>query len=489
MAKHSQKGRHPAHIKENTKGTSNEISFSVLDAMRLTLEDERANKDPFGGGFSFFSLFGRGRKTMQTPERERGIHDASGKFVSTANLETKKSTPMIKQPKQGISLPAFGSFGAGKASQQQKKAKKVSIGAALPKAPSASAPSSREGGIPLALPSAGKSSSKAVPAFTTATPRSSEEELARRKTMRRFRRTSAAVVAVIVVLSLLAVGGTYLAKEIQKKNASLDRLSLALNEVNEVDETILLLDEIVNDPLNPSLGDKRKQVEEAHKAASSSLEEAKGVAEEISLELGESDEKELANQTVVAVTARQDLFEEGLLIVDASNDALSAVESGQEGMSLLAEGNSLMSEAALLVTEDEAERYERSNEKCAKARESFQSAYDCFTAMQLSCEGVDVEVLLSYCSCAMDCLDHAMASNTALIDRDKETASSENDAYNAGAEELGALMEELPDSLEGLVEQAFEENMKETLERYQSARSQAGAADAFIRDYLGVEDK
>lgn len=67
------KGTHRGmHIKRNTKGSSNEISFSVLDAAREALEEDRRDTGSSAGGVSLFSL-GKGKKPRATPTKDKHI--------------------------------------------------------------------------------------------------------------------------------------------------------------------------------------------------------------------------------------------------------------------------------------------------------------------------------------------------------------------------------------------------------------------------------
>ena len=70
MAKRFDKVAKAAHIKRNTEGTSNEISFSVLDAAKNSLDGE-GNSSPFGT-ISLFTLPGK-RKSISTPSKNEGL--------------------------------------------------------------------------------------------------------------------------------------------------------------------------------------------------------------------------------------------------------------------------------------------------------------------------------------------------------------------------------------------------------------------------------
>ncbi len=76
------------HIKRHTRGTSNEISFSVLDAAKNAQDEpsssRRAPQHPILGAISMFTL-GRWKKPIRTPRREHGLTLSTGEFVSAEN--------------------------------------------------------------------------------------------------------------------------------------------------------------------------------------------------------------------------------------------------------------------------------------------------------------------------------------------------------------------------------------------------------------------
>ncbi len=85
MDKWEDKITRAAHIKKHTRGTSNEISFSVLDAAKNALDGDANDKQkhaPFSGRISLFTLPGRRKKPAGTPTKERGLPLSTGDFVS-----------------------------------------------------------------------------------------------------------------------------------------------------------------------------------------------------------------------------------------------------------------------------------------------------------------------------------------------------------------------------------------------------------------------
>lgn len=69
----AKKPHHPMHIKSRTQGSSNEISFSVLDAAREARDaEERARREAAAGKVSLFTL-GKGSKPHSTPVKGQSI--------------------------------------------------------------------------------------------------------------------------------------------------------------------------------------------------------------------------------------------------------------------------------------------------------------------------------------------------------------------------------------------------------------------------------
>ena len=98
MSKRSDKLNHAAHVKKSTRGTSNELSFSVLDAARNALDDGKDPSSDQARGFGRIRLFtlpiGR-RKPPATPKKDElaALMGGSSPVPSSAS-----STPSLVKP-------------------------------------------------------------------------------------------------------------------------------------------------------------------------------------------------------------------------------------------------------------------------------------------------------------------------------------------------------------------------------------------------------
>lgn len=69
----AKRAHHPMHIKRRTRGSSNEISFSVLDAAREARDAEERDRHEGGsGGPSLFTL-GKGKEASANTG-QRAVH-------------------------------------------------------------------------------------------------------------------------------------------------------------------------------------------------------------------------------------------------------------------------------------------------------------------------------------------------------------------------------------------------------------------------------
>lgn len=444
MSRREDKVTRAAHIKKHTRGTSNEISFSVLDAAKNALDGD-ANDVPHAprfGGISLFTLPGRRKKPAPTPTKERGLPLSTGDFVS---VEDSGPVPLPSKP----ALPVAAS---------------TSSASPAPK--------------PLAA-----SSAPAKPK------RSPEEEIARRKARRKMSKIVAITVIVLITIGLLVAGGLYLYHEFQNQRSNVATLDEALNLVSRADETIKKLDAVVADPFASSAADTRSTVQANLPATEQLLQDADEKARAMSLELRGAKDKEAANQTVAAIAARRSLITQGTVLMNAAAEAQDASTRVDEAWKTVLQADDLARQAAKLITDTTVENVEASKEKTNEALAAFDSALGAFNDVQYVYQLADFSPFVEYIQKRKESLGYAVASNDALLAKDKEEATAQNNAYNIADAEAATLAKALPEDPSSVVDEAFETATAETLKAYSTARLQAGSADAFINDYLGAETK
>ena len=179
MSKRSDKLNHAAHVKKSTRGTSNELSFSVLDAARNALDDGKDPSSDQARGFGRIRLFtlpiGR-RKPPATPKKDELAALMGG---SSPVPSSTSSTPSLVKPVES--------------DKPSSEAPAVPLPQAEPKAPKPAQPS------PSRFERAPRS-----------TGRTSEEEIAWRKARRRKGKILAGVLCAVIIVALAGAGLLYL---------------------------------------------------------------------------------------------------------------------------------------------------------------------------------------------------------------------------------------------------------------------------------------
>lgn len=441
MGKWEDKITRAAHIKKHTRGTSNEISFSVLDAAKNALDGDGNDKQKHGPGrIALFTLPGRHKKPAPTPTKERGLPLSTGDFVS---VDDNASTSKM---------------------------------GALPSAARPTSQTEKSSPAPLAV----------VPAKPK---RSPEEEIARRKARRRLSKWLAVAVIVVVSIGLLGAGGMYLYRDYQNQQGHVAVLDDALSLVKEADETIQQLDEVVTDPFAEGSEEQRTAIQAQLEAVERKLQDADEKARAVSLELNGAREKEAANQAVAGIAARFTLVEQGQLLMNAATEAQSAAEDVDAAWKTVLEGDDLARQAAQLVTETTPENVEASKNKTNEALAAFDEAYAAFLNVQATYPQADLTQFVDYIAKRQESLGYAIASDDAILAKNKEEATAQNNAYNIADAEAATLAKALPDDPSSIVDEAFEDATSDVAKAYSTARLQARSADAFISDYLGAGSK
>ena len=460
MKRKGDKLAHAAHVKRHTVGTSNEISFSVLDAARDAL-DERGRTDREArlhrfGGISLFTLSARRKKPAGTPTKEQGLPLSTGDFASVE--PPKSQVPQIAYPSETPS--------------------------SAPSAPSSSVRSAAT--RPM---SSEEASEKPIAQPAEKPPLSPEEEIARRKARRRLSKL-VAVAAIALITGVVAVaGGGYLYHDYQQYQDGIMSLNDTLKLVAETDEAIKGLDDFVSDPFSSGSRAACEDLRSSLPEIEEKLAQADERARALSVSLRESQGKEAAHQAVATISARNTLVDQGYQIIDAADRAYGAIDQARKAWDVLLSADALARESSELVKDTTPENVQTSIAKANESFETFEEAEASFAEARSLYPAADFAAFSDYIAKRKEALGHALASDEAILAKDKDAATEHNDAYNAADAEAAERAKGLPDDPSSPVVDAFEAEVEECEKAYSTARLQAGAADAFIRDYLGTEIK
>lgn len=470
MKKLSDKIARAAHIKHHTKGTSNEISFSVLDAARSALDGEKGPaepKDALPGIISLFTL-GRGRKPISTPVKEKGLHLPSGEFVSLEEGPSVASgLASLAGPQVSTKLAQGGAPPASETSAS-----------AVPGSPSA-APSRQ-------LSSAGHASW-----------RTPEEDVARRKHTRIRRKRLAQAAAACAALALLSLGIYALVSVMEEQRDVRGKLVGGIENVEEADVSVVSFDELVVSVINDDamvldVSEISRSYEELSSQLDDSYDEldsAKELIERLQSDLTDNREKEAANQAIAAINARLNMIDSGRLIVEEAIAARTAMQHAAEGWDYLLEADALARDAAALVSDTSVDSVTASMEKTREATSLFESAAAAFDSAQAAYSSLDMDPYTRYVDLRIAAQICALASDQAYLDRDKDTAAAQNDEYNSLDAQAAELASSITTNPAETAAELFAQATSEAEASYLAERSIASSADAVLRGYLGTKNK
>ena len=461
MSKRSDKLNHAAHVKKSTRGTSNELSFSVLDAARNALDDGKDPSSDQARGFGRIRLFtlpiGR-RKPPATPKKDElaALMGGSSPVPSSAS-----STPSLVKPVES--------------DKPSSEAPAVPLPQAEPKAPKP------------AQPKAPKPAQPSPSRFERAprnTGRTSEEEIAWRKARRRKGKILAGVLCAVIIVALAGAGLLYLYQDNVRYQQNMQLLQESADALTSTDEFLLALDDALQDPLGDQaemfFNDRQGDLA----SIDSSLQLAESKADEAMQGLRETVEREAADALMATSAARQTLVDQGWKILEDSVGMKSLYERVGEAWQQTGEADSLAREAAQLAGENSQEAITRSTELSNEASALFSDVRATMEALAQEDAEVDLSAQIAYLDKRIEALGYAVASNDALLARDTAVAVEQNDAYNAADKEATSLAAALPIDPGQPVLDVLEARLADPIEAYEAARGQASTSDAFLRDYF-----
>lgn len=453
MSKRSDKLNHAAHVKKSTRGTSNELSFSVLDAARNALDDGKNLSSDQARGFGRIRLFtlpiGR-RKPPATPKKDElaALMGGSSPVPSSAS-----STPSLVKPvesdKPSSEVPA------------------VPLPQAEPKVPKPAQPS------PSRFERAPRS-----------TGRTSEEEIAWRKARRRKGKILAGILGAVIIVALAGAGLFYLYQDNVRYQQNTQLLQESADTLTSTDEFLLALDDALQDPLGDQAETFFNDRQGDLASIDSSLQLAESKADEAMQGLRETVEREAADALMATSAARQTLVDQGWKILEDSVGMKSLYERVGEAWQQTGEADSLAREAAQLAGENSQEAITRSTELSNEASALFSDVRATMEVLAQEDTEVDLSAQIAYLDKRIEALGHAVASNDALLARDTAVAVEQNDAYNAADKEATSLAAALPIDPGQPVLDVLEARLADPIEAYEAARGQASTSDAFLRDYF-----
>ncbi|MDO5117031.1 MAG: hypothetical protein Q4D34_00855 [Eggerthellaceae bacterium] len=436
------------HIKSDTVGTSNEISFSVLDAAKLSMDgnsDQPSDAFKGFGKISLFTLPGK-KKTITTPTKEQEIALPSSDAVSSEGASSPNYTLDFSP-----SSDAHPSFSAeqntvipGQVHVNQQTDSRISV----------------------------------------------EAEVARRKAKRKTRKILTIVSVCVAVVVLVVLAGFLYQQFSAQKQSVTQQINTALKKIEQADQSLVKMDTVLSNPITEASFENIDALFAELDESSKALDEATLIVNRLLSEKYIAADDETANYASAAIASRKTMLESGRALLEKAYETEQAVSLVSSASDQIFVADSLARDAARLVSGDLTEEkmlasYEKTRaaiDELASARQKLE------TASELS-PSAGIGVYIEYIDLRIEAFEHGMASTQALIDEDTELAVQENDAYTEADARAATFASQFPEDWLEPIRTAFDEESKPLIAEYESARTDAGVTDSFLRNYLGTEVK
>ena len=434
-------------IKGRTAGTSNEISFSVLDAKTsgtpyapASKLGRKANKEPKGAdrwhffkGIPVFTLKGRKTRNVDaTPSKDQGVFLQSGEYV-TGSKTTNTPAPGTLNVESSDSLKARSSGRHGAA-----------------------------GGNTIS------------------------GEIARRKTSRVRGQFIGILVACIVAVSMFFFAGSFFTDNSKAHQAQVTRLMMALNDVKSVDRTLVAMDKVLSSPIDMSSFDAMVEIETNAETLTKKLDDAEEVVKSVLSVIDASSDSQAAQNALTAIQARKTMLTSGLDLIAKSKDAAQAVELVLTGWAQIYAVDDAMKEIARTLSAGSDIDVTAAHEAAAKAHSNMTAAQAQLQAAAELFHEADMESQLAYANMRLKATKDVYEATQYLQALDVERASVKIADANAAEQEAAALALKIPAYPSEPIATYYINRTASLTAEYEEAREKAANADAFLRNYLGT---
>ena len=492
-----------AHIKRGTHGSSNEISMSVLDAAKNTLDAEQGEAPRQQlGTINLFTLNGKGSSNIAVPSTSlNAINAEPSDGTVPAQVQAIPEEPAASSPEEEraarkaekeLAREQRQKVREAKAAREEKAARK-----AEKRAEKAQQKAARKAEKELVKKAEkaereqgqhAQHAAKEPKAAVTMPEKTMEERIAARKRRRKIRRIAIIAALVIAVCAALGAGGYYLYTTHQEEQARVEVLDQALTQIELADQDLTRLNDALADPRAEGSKETLESLKESLPQTQITLQRAHGLTQRGSEGLTSAVDQEAALQALKAIEARQQMIESGLVLIDATLTALSSADAADETWDLLLAADAQARTNATLLLDPTEENLDQALTGVKDVREQFSAAKAAMVAAD-ELEYVNLNVYETYIDKRVAALDCAQQAIEALQQEDLDVAREKQAAYSTADSEAAQWATKLPTKPSSLVEEAYQADVAEAVESYTQARTAAGGADDMLRDYYSNTKK
>lgn len=426
------------HVRKSTKGTSNELSFSVLDAAKQAADERHGEArrvqqlgkiDLFSGekeiGHRVTPL--TGEKASADPATEPEIPT-----TGTASVATEATSPLVK-----------ASATAPKSEKRSASSLVGSFGSRMCGVVSGAAPNGARRGVLIAL--------------------------------------VCAIVAVLGAFVVLGISG-YAGQRSDFNNLVIEAVGL----IEESEAPVIEMNNLLADPSSEESRASIGVIVENLSAAEKSLSHARAVLTSIEERATTHSERETAARLSKDITGRQEMVSNGRMILICLESAQTAMESLDEAWSLIAEANEAANEAARLVSSKSG--YDEATSRINVGLAALGSAAEKATAASEKYPAADLTAVFGFLENKTTALQKEAEAIQALKNLDATTARARQAEYETYDEAAQRAAESITDIDKPIID-AYQAIASDFIAKYEAARTEVALSDEYLRDFLGQASK
>ncbi len=461
-------GMHSLHVKNNTAGTSNEISFSVLDAkvQKQDATEKQKFENPLGK-IALFSLPGK-RKVKGEPTQEESLPVSQN----------------VAQP-QGATL-------LKKTMSQSKNTTPPPRGLPLPTQKLLAAPSSTSNAAPHTAPHAASNTppntSLGAPANASRPALLPVPSSAHNK-KRRFAWSRVAIVgAVCIALAAVSCGVYALTRGMYEEylinQSHQQAITSSLAEVVKADEILSEMDACFTNMLSDTSLSAMKNVESKLPLAEKYLSNAESIIERVQGSLTETKDIQAAQNTQEAIKTRQAMLTKGEALINEAllvSEECAALENVWD--SLLA-ADTQVKEIVADFSALNTTGVEQTITSAQNAQHAFETAQESISALKTQYPSLVLSSYTSYVQLRVEALDHLIAACNAVLAEDIELAQTEVSEYNNYDNRAVEQANSFPSNITDAPVGPFLERVETFSSDYKTLQEQAAKLDTQLREYL-----
>ncbi|MBQ9003805.1 MAG: hypothetical protein IJ087_18320 [Eggerthellaceae bacterium] len=307
-------------------------------------------------------------------------------------------------------------------------------------------------------------------------------EVERRKRARRARAIRVRVLVVLLVVALVAAGAFFGFRLYQNRVDYVGRFSTLVEQLVDVDKSLVAVDRLMIDPLNTVERDKRDTALAGFPELESKLDALIAETRSLSREKMSPDDVTAIAKVEETSTARQDLLAVAADAFKLSEIANRQITEANTAWGMVLAGDAVAREATEIANSaSTVEATQRARDKTVEAYDQMATARAQLLVIQQGIAGLDFSGEIGYIDKRLESLEAGIATSDALLAGDRATATASNDAYNTADRAAADLATRLPASITAQVKALYADEIARKKSLYDAGRAAAVAADATLR--------